>query len=83
MTEKTSTYNSLVKLHISLMENACLIDKDKQLIGRYIKNNDFVETEIQPEQLLDIIEQGNIMNYLYKDTRFRKCGKDYSIYKGF
>ena len=83
MTEKTVTYNSLVKLHISLMENACLIDKDKQLIGRYIKNNDFVETEIQPEQLLDIIEQGNIMNYLYKDKRFRKCGKDYSIYKGF
>jgi len=83
MTEKTATDNSLVKLHISLMENACLMDKDKYLIGKYIKNNDFVETEIQPDQLLNIIEQGNILNYLYKDTRFRKFGKNYSIYKGF
>lgn len=74
-----------IKLTIDLLENTCMPDKGF-LLNEHIKSKDFIEVEIDPEQLPDIVSSGNILIYPHKDKRFSKYNnKNYSIqyYKGF
>lgn len=73
------------KLTIALLENTCMPDKGF-LLHEHIKNKYFIEVEIDPEQLPEIVSSGNILIYPHKDKRFSKYRNDnYSLqyYKGF
>lgn len=70
-------------LKLAVLDDAVLKDKDKVLVGRFIKHKDFNEIEILPEQLSEYISTGKIFAYLHRYPKFRKAaGYSDNNYKG-
>lgn len=70
-------------LKIAILDGAILEDKNKSLVGWFIKNNDFKEIEIFPEQLPLFISTGKIFAYLHRFPIFRKtAGYSDNNYRG-